>query len=335
LLTVWKIFSFVSVGSLCAPVLGGVLYNQAGYPGVFGIGFAVIAIDFTMRALVIEKKVARRYESQDSSQGDDPASAPSHQQNHGPDEEEGNSEQQPLIGSNKEDAAAFKLSENQPRIARMIPILPCLGDPRLLTAFLLAFIQATLLGNFDATIPTVAQELFHFDSLQAGVLFLPLGIFDLLLGPVFGWCVDRFGTKPVAVLSYTYLIPVLTLLRLPHEGEHDQIILYGGLLALCGIGLACIGAPSIVEAGAIVQKYYEVNPEFFGDNGPYAQLYGLNSMVFSAGLTLGPELAGELKRVIGYGNMNAVLAAVCAVTAGLSFVYIGGKPRLFPRRRKG
>lgn len=56
-------------------------------------------------------------------------------------------------------------------------------------------------------------------------------------------------------------------------------------------------------------------------------------MVFSAGLTLGPELAGELKQAIGYGNMNLVLAVICAVTAVLCFVYIGGKPRLFRRKR--
>ena len=90
-----------------------------------------------------------------------------------------------------------------------------------------------------------------------------------------------------------------------------------------------------MEAGAVVQKYYEVNPEFFGEEGPYAQLYGLNSMVFSAGLTLGPELAGELKEAIGYGNMNAVLAAVCLATSMLCFVYIGGKPKCLSRRKGG
>ena len=196
-----------------------------------------------------------------------------------------------------------------------------------MTAFLVAFIQALLLGNFDATIPTVSEEFFGVDSLKAGLLFMPLGVSDFILGPLFGWCVDKFGTKPVVVGAYTYLIPILTLLRLPHPGGKQQMILYGGLLALCGIGLAGIGAPSIVEAGAIVQKYYEVNPDFFGEDGPYAQLYGLNSMVFSAGLTLGPELAGEIKQAIGYGNMNAVLAGICAVTAILCFLYIGGPPR--------
>lgn len=55
-------------------------------------------------------------------------------------------------------------------------------------------------------------------------------------------------------------------------------------------------------------------------------------MVFSLGLTLGPEIAGEVKEAIGYGNMNIVLAAICAVTAVLSFVYMGGKPKMLQKR---
>ncbi|EMC91601.1 hypothetical protein BAUCODRAFT_160297 [Baudoinia panamericana UAMH 10762] len=332
--TIGSIFSFISVGNLCAPLLGGVLYNKAGYAGVFGIGFAVLAIDFIMRVLVIEKKVARRYEAQGAKAGSDLDTTPSHQEDGNANEaQDDDDEQQPLLGSKEEDEAAFKLSDNQPKIARMIPILPCLADPRLLTAFLVALIQALLLGNFDATIPTVAQGYYNFNSLKAGILFLPLGASDLVLGPVFGWCVDRFGTKAVAVIAYLYLVPILILLRLPQPGGQNQAILYGALLALSGAGLAGIGAPSIVEAGAVVQKYYEVNPDFFGADGPYAQLYGLNSMVFSLGLTLGPELAGELKQRIGYGNMNAVLAGICLATSALCFVYIGGKPRLLRRKK--
>lgn len=310
------------------------MYEKAGYAGVFGIGFAVLAVDFIMRALVIEKKVAKRYEVEDPSSVSDLNTTPSHPNDNAQnDEEQQNGEEEPLLGSKKGDDAAWKLSPDQPRIAHAIPILPCLADPRLLTALLVAFVQATLLGSFDSTIPTVASDYYNFDSLKSGVLFLPLGAFDFVLGPAFGWAVDRYGTKSVAVGSYGYLVPVLILLRLPHPGALPQIILYGGLLALCGIGLAGVGAPSIVEAGAVVQKYYEANPDFFGEEGPYAQLYGLNSMVFSAGLTLGPELAGELKEAIGYGNMNAVLAGVCLVTSILCFVYIGGKPKCLSKMK--
>lgn len=331
--TIGSIFSFISVGNLLAPLLGGVLYEKTGYAGVFGIGLAVLAVDFIMRVLVIEKKVAKRYGvAEPTPSGDSEASQDQNTNGVGsgqPHSEQG--EEEPLLGKEKN---PFKLSKEQPAIARKITILPCMTDPRLLTALLVAFVQALLLGSFDATVPTTAKELFGFDSLKGGLLFLPLGAFDLIIGPLAGWFVDRYGTKPCAVIGYSYLTPVLILLRLPHSGGKDQILLYGGLLALCGIGLAIIGAPSIVEAGSVVQKYYEANPDFFGDQGPYAQLYGLNSMVFSLGLAVGPALAGELKQVLGYGNMNIVLASVSLVTAVLSFVWIGGKPRLLAGRKQ-
>ncbi|KAI3400417.1 hypothetical protein diail_3038 [Diaporthe ilicicola] len=326
--TIGSIFSFISVGNLLAPLLGGVLYEKTGYAGVFGIGLAVLAVDFIMRVLVIEKKVAKRYSTEDSNSVDDHEAMNSH--NAGADESgQANSgeqgEEEPLLG--KRETERFKLSKDQPAIARKVTILPCMTDPRLLTALLVAFVQAMLLGSFDATVPTTAKELFGFDSLKAGLLFLPLGAFDLVIGPLAGWFVDRYGTKPGAVIGYGYLVPVLILLRLPRPGGKDQILLFGGLLALCGIGLAMIGAPSIVEAGSVIQKYYEANPDFFGDQGPYAQLYGLNSMVFSLGLAVGPALAGELKQLVGYGNMNIVLASISFVTAVLCFVWIGGKPK--------
>lgn len=325
--TIGSIFSFISVGNLVAPLLGGVLYQKAGYAGVFGIGFAVLAIDFIMRLLVIEKKVARRYNftAQDD---DNENTAPNSN-----DEEAASDEQEPLLGTKAEDDYYTISQDHQPAIIRKVPILPCLKNPRLIAALMVAFVQALLLGAFDATIPTIGQEYFGFDSLKAGTLFLPLGVFDFLLGPIFGWVVDKYGTKVAAVGGYTFLVPCLVLLRLPHAGGKNQIILYAGLLALCGVGLAAIGAPSIVEAGNIVQKYYDVNPSWFGEQGPFASLYAMSSVAFCAGLAVGPEVAGELKQAIGYGNMNIVVAIICGFTAALSFFYIGDKPTMLRRRR--
>ena len=234
-----QIFSFIGVGSLVAPVLGGILYKQAGYEGVFGIGAGVLVLDFIMRFLVIEKKVAHRYDSSII----DPFTASNNQEEQD-EENDGDSEQSPLLGKDKEE---FSIPPDQPRFVRNFPLMYCLKDGRLLSALLVALVQATLLGTFDATITTESQALFGFDSLTAGLLFIPLGVFDLFLGPLAGWAVDHYGTKPVATISYGYLVPVLVSLRAVHTGGKDQLIWYCVLLALCGIGLAAIGAPSIVE----------------------------------------------------------------------------------------
>lgn len=56
------IFSFTSVGELMAPILGGALYDKTGHGGVFGAGAGALTLDFSMRLLVVEKKVAARYD---------------------------------------------------------------------------------------------------------------------------------------------------------------------------------------------------------------------------------------------------------------------------------
>ncbi|KAI4115910.1 MAG: hypothetical protein LQ338_007794 [Usnochroma carphineum] len=321
--TIGSIFGFISIGELAAPVLGGVLYNKAGYPGVFGIGFAILAIDFIMRLLLIEKKTAARWEMGDASEEHAEG-----QDDTGADQEDAN-EEEPLLHKEED---SYKVPEGQNKVVRGFPILYCLRDPRLLTALLLAFNQATLLATFDATIPTEAEQLFGFDSLKAGLLFVALVLPYLILGPVAGWLVDRFGAKPAAVLGFGYLVPVLILLRLARSGGTSQIIIYCVLLALNGIGLAIIGSPSIVEASHVVDMYNKANPDFFGQSGPFAQLFGINSLVFSLGLTVGPLISGSLKDSIGYGNMNLIIAMLCLVTAVLSIVYVGGKPKMLKRR---
>lgn len=320
------------MGELVAPVLGGVLYDKAGYGGVFGLAVGIIGIDFVMRLFLIEKKTAAKY---DSSLVDGAASAREHDARNGEtDGGEAAGEEDALLPGKSEEEV-YKIKHEPNKLVRAIPILYCLRNPRLLMALVLSLVQATLLAVFDATVPTEAQTLFGFNSLKAGLLFIALDIPYLILGPVAGWAVDKYGTKPVAVFGFAWLVPVLVLLRLPTEGLEsgkNNIMLYCAMLALNGVGLAVIGSPSFVEASEVVQKYDQANPDFFGANGPYAQLYGFSSMFFCAGLTLGPILGGALKDSIGYGNANAVFAAVSAITAVLSYLVVGGKPKALRRR---
>ena len=323
--TMGTIFSFISVAGLFSPICGGLLYAKTGYNGVFGVGIGLVAIDFILRILMVEKKVRDEYLPSDTNTQTEQSAGTS---------ESEDTEQTPLLpDSNTSDAdERYRLTPPKNRITRELPILLLLRDPGLLTAILIAFMQAALLGSFDATVPLVAESSFGFDSLKAGLLFLPLGGADFFLSPVFGWAVDRYGTRLFSVLGFAFLVPTLILLRLPEEpaildklDNGHLIALYASLLTLNGAGLAIIGSPSIVEAGRLVENYSKANKDIFTEGAPWAQLYGINSMVFSGGLTVGPLVAGALRERIGYGNMNAVLAGVCALTAVLAALFIGRK----------
>jgi MFS family permease len=323
--TMGTVFSFVSVAGLLSPLLGGVLYASVGYKGVFGVGIGLVGIDFILRVLMIEKKVAARYED-----------APLlHADTDGTREDTEETEQTPLLLTTSTAHKQYRLAKPTNRITRALPILLVFRDPGLLTAVWISFMQAFLLGAFDATVPLVASEQFGFNSLKAGLLFLPLGGADLLLGPVFGWCVDRYGTRLFSVVGFAFLVPTLVLLRLTTAGSITDkldnarhISLYAGLLAANGVGLAMINSPAIVEAGNIVEKYWKSNEDVF-EQAPYAQLYGITNTMFCAGLTVGPLFAGHLRESIGYGNMNAVLAGACGLTAIQAMFFMGRKEEDF------
>ncbi|KAI1412084.1 MFS transporter-like protein [Hypoxylon sp. FL1857] len=335
---VGSIFSFISVGELMAPVIGGALYEKTGYSGVFGVAAGVLGLDFLMRLLVVEKKTAAKYYDElppdrgvEQHRTHNGYGSVRRSEEDAGDRDRGSTESDALLPNKRhKDEDSYKIHHEPSRIVRALPILVCFRSPRLLVGLSLAFVQASLLAVFDATIPTEAQSLFGFTSLQAGLLFIALDIPYLVLGPVAGWAVDRYGTKLAAVFGFGYLVPVLILLRLPSDrilSGADNVVLYCALLALNGVGLAVIGSPSVVETSDVVQKFNKANPGFFGANGPYAQLYGFNSLFFCAGLTVGPVVAGALRDGVGYGNMNLVFAVVAAITAILSFLVIGGKPR--------
>jgi MFS family permease len=144
--------------------------------------------------------------------------------------------------------------------------------------------------------------------------------------------VDKYGVKPAAALGFLFQSLPLFLLRFPKAGGTPEIVKFSVLIALCGIGMSMVSAPSIVEASCVTELYHKHNPEYFGKEGPYAQLYAINSVFFCLGLTFGPLISGGLRDAIGYGNMNAVMAGLCLFTSALSFVYLGGRPRILGGR---
>lgn len=302
------------------------LYNKSGEGGVLVLALGVLVVDLLMRLCVIEKKVAARYDEKDPAAQTQDDSNDQHASEEA--DEEVDEQTSLLANGRKKESDEYLIPPNQRWFIQKVPILYCFTSPSLIAAQLVALTQAMILAAFDATIPTHAHDLFGFGSLKSGLLFVPLSIVNFAAGPIGGWFIDKYGTKPVAVFGFAYLVPILVLLRLPHADDGmGQVYVLGALMGLAGVGLGTIGSPSIVEAGAVVHRFYKRNPAFFGEQGPYASLYAFNSAIFCAGLSFGPLLGGGLKDAIGYGNMNAVLAGLSAFTAIASFFYLGGKPK--------
>ncbi|EPE28815.1 MFS general substrate transporter [Glarea lozoyensis ATCC 20868] len=318
-----SMFSVVSVGELLAPVLGGIVYGKAGNNAVFGMGFGLLGLDILMRFAMVEKKVAKRYGreyAEDSGTDEESAS----------NDEQSDENTRLLAKPSDEEEENLRNYVLPPKLPRWAPngfIYILLTSPRLLTAQLVSIAQATVIALFDATIPLLVQDLFNFTPLSAGLIFIPLVLPCLIFGPLAGKGVDRYGVKIFGTLGFLYLAIPIFLLRTVRAGGTPEVVKLAALLAVCAPGISSVSTPSIVEASEVFGKYHAANPELFGPEGPYAKMFAVNSMMFSAGLAIGPAMAGLLKERMGYGGLNAVVAGMCVAVAGVCFGYLGGRPR--------
>lgn len=299
--TMGSVIGLTSIGQFLGPLLGGIVQSKGGYSGVLALAFAPLAVDIIMRILMIEKKTVRRnrwFQESDNQGVEDPESGSNPHNDPQPSEED------PLV--KKQISLRYRLPDvRRSKIVRAYPLLSIWKNPRLLTALWMNLVESTIMSSFDATIFVVAQDYFGFNSaLKSSLLYLAVILPYFTFGIIFGRIVDKVGPRPVAVYGIACVPVTLFALRFTQPGGEKQLIIYCVILALNGCFMACFASPSLVEASSVVELYSKANPDLFGEEGPWAQLYGLQYMVFSTGLTLGPLVSGGLKAVIGYGNMN-------------------------------
>lgn len=310
------------------------------------MGFALLGVDLLLRLVLIEKKVAAKYVATDeetgsSSEEEGSSTATEIFASSSDEETPTMSEQTPLLTGQTKPTAEYEdltpyILHTRPR--SYLPILPCLRNSRLLTCHLITLTQASTLGIFDATLPLEAHYLFNFTALRAGLLFIPLVTPYLVLGPVAGWGVDKWGPRPFAIFGSLFLSLPMFLLQIVKPGGAEEITKMCAILALCGIALPMISSPAVVESSRVMGMYHRANRGYFGEKGPYAQLYAVNSMVFSTGLTLGPLVAGLAREKWGFGAMGVGAGIWAVAVSGACYLRIGQKikPRTTsPKEGKG
>jgi len=150
--------SAMSMGLILGPVLGGVLYDKRGYYAAFGLAFALIVFDLMLRVILVEKKIAVRYDNVAASNDEESSTSLKLQP------------MQPVQQPQENDVAPRTPSPvRNVRECKIPPVIRILRYPRLLVALFLSFVQATILSAFDATLPLYLNALFGFTALQSGI----------------------------------------------------------------------------------------------------------------------------------------------------------------------
>jgi MFS family permease len=318
----------MSLGILISPLLGGIVYEHAGYNAVFGMTYALIGLDIVLRLLLVEKKVAARWDSETCAQA--PAAAS---------EELGitmASTDTPTTQTSDPEKSA-PITADQPEVDatqyrqrlrdRLPPVFSLLYSRRLWAALLASLLQAALMTSFDSVLTIHAANVFGWSSTGAGLLFLPI-VIPGFLAPLFGWLSDKFGGRYFATVGFLCACPPLVCLRFVDENSIKDKILLCALLAIIGLFLALTFPPIMAEISSVVEAKEKSmlarGHPGFGSGGAYAQAYALFNVAFAAGCMVGPLLAGFVVEDRGWPTMAWVLGLISAVAAVPTLLWLGG-----------
>ena len=208
------------------------------------------------------------------------------------------------------------------RAMRALPLIALFG----------CFIQAALLTSFDSTLPLYVRSTFGWNSIGAGLIFLPVTV-PSFSAPLIGWAADKYGPRWLATAGFILAGPCMILMRLVVYDSLNQKVLLCALLAITGFALDLSLTPLMAEITYAVEAQMAKSPPgSFGTNGAFASAYGLFNMAFAAGSMAGPLLAGLVKQRAGWGTTMLVLGCVSIASAIPTVIWCGGS--IFKQRKR-
>ena len=315
-----------SIAALLAPLLGGIVYERAGYYAVFAMAFGMIALDIVLRLLLIEKKAAKKWLEGEEVPMERPESV---QVQHNAVKETDT----PTADSDSaipEDTFS-PLNQSTSKITKSLPpMLILLKSRRMQATFWASTIDAMILTSFDTTLPLFVEETFHWTSLGAGLIFLAL-LCPSFVQPIYGHAIDKYGARWPAGIGLLICVPPFVCLRFVTHDSLPQKVLLCALLAIIGLGVSLTLAATMAEFTYIAAEKERRQPGSMGRGGAYAQSYSLFNVSWALGSLVGAYWAGGIRQAAGFGAMGWSLALLCGVFVVPTLMYVGGS--VFERQK--
>lgn len=327
----------MSLGPIIGPLLGGVIYAHGGYRSVFGLMFALLAIDAVLRLIMIEKKVAQKWFGAESVQPDPTDVLPE------PD----------LPTSLTPCPESFDTSSTLKEIGvqttieatpsrhilyyKLPPILRLLLSFRMLVALTGGLLQSALNVALDSTLTLTVEALFGWQQTGQGLIFITI-LVPSLLQPVFGAMTDRYqqGRRVLGAGGCLLATPAYVLLRLVTQNTLGQKALLCVLLVIIGLAMAIAMPAIIAEISATVTDTEKNDPQAIKGT-VLATAWSLVNAAYAAGCMIGPLFAGLIRNSAGWQTTTWCLGLLSGVTGVFLLLFLGGwigkiRPKAFIAR---
>ncbi|KAB8229387.1 major facilitator superfamily domain-containing protein [Aspergillus alliaceus] len=310
--------TFVTAGQISGPIVGGTLLELVGYWPTWSAPMIALFLDMIARRLMIERGVV-----DSSSPLSSKSIAPSD-----PEDRERAPLLPPLSDNNQSGEVNGAPAETQQIDSPGSFYRTMLSDARVVASVANVLIFSTVISAFDATLPLHLRDVFHWNTLSVGLIFLSLQVPSMLLGPVIGWFRDRAGVRYPATIGWLLMAPLLWFLGVPGEERfpwaspetNGETMFVVGLVGI-GIVITLVRGAGTVQLVAVTKDMETKNPNIFGEFGGSNRIFSMTEVAFSLGSMLGPLISGTLSEAVGYFYMNIVLGSICLLVALSCFLY--------------
>ncbi|KAL4807146.1 major facilitator superfamily domain-containing protein [Aspergillus unguis] len=324
--------SAIALGFLLGPLLGGIIYDKAGYQNVFRMAFGLVGVDLVMRVAMVEKKVVKGWTNPEpESESESPILSS---------QERGGYNTFTGTGSVNEGSEHYE-QDQQRAEAKSPTILQIAKQPRVVISSFGLLVQGLLFSAFDATIPIFVETTFNWTPLGAGLAFLPSAL-TALLEPFFGYISDKQGPRLPTFTSFILLpLPLISLSSIStNSPAHIAALLT--LLTVIGL-LINIATPALyVETQDVLLELQTQpsSPSSAAGTQPassptkknkqaqvqikgIAQAFGIQTMAQFLGMFLGSLWGGFVEWRFGWAVMVYSLAGLCFCTCW-GMLWLGG-----------
>lgn len=297
---------FINISLTCGlflgTVLGGVVFDKAGYHAVWGMCFGLVGLDAIMRLVMIEP---RQHCATEKSSESGPELDSPHENTETSEE-------------------ASRLSKNsRSRAWKLSPVLVLWQSPRFCAMMLATVLDATLLTTFDGALAIHLHNTFNYTSLGVGLTYISL-VIPTFLAPIAGKPADRYGSRGLLTSALLVGIAPLACLRFVDHNSLKQKVLLCALLAL--IGLCAAGRLGIYSAQVdhAVSEHARVHLDLFSHDKAIAQAQGIWSASYSIGCAIGPIWGGLIQGAAGWKTETWTLTLLSTTGALVVFRFADG-----------
>ncbi|PYH78578.1 MFS general substrate transporter [Aspergillus uvarum CBS 121591] len=293
----------LSLGLFAGPIVGGFIYDSAGYLAVFGPAFALIVLEIGLRLLLRPTIQYTRQAPPCTGLADEHSSL-----------RPGRQVSNPYVDQNGPSTV-----EDHPLSYLVI----LLHSPRFAVAMIGMALLNTFMTAFEAVLPIYLHEVFTYSSTQVAVVFLS-NTLPMLFSPLSGALVDRIGPFGPALTGFALAGPSMMLLAMIQTDTLVNSVLLRVYLFLFGCSVSLAMPAMMTEISLATEAVEHAHPGIFG-RGAYSQAYGLSNAAFAGGTLAGPLYAGYLREWFGWKLMVISMGVLSLAMAGLICGYTGGE----------